>query len=249
MKKALLASLVLIMFFITGIVQAINLDDFNGPNLDKMWTYRDQAKKGTVKFKDGMLMLDLLAGADMYVQGTDGGVCFLMDPPDLDNFSIETMVNVCVNGTQPPACQAGPLFFNVDEWAYSLWGPFNAGQDTRLEDCNGGGAYRWRDQTQIGVNIDKVAIDKDVYLMITKTGDQLEFFAKGDADGKWISGGVDKLLAPRYKFGKYKVGLFAKSWGGSVNSTLAYDYFTIPEIAKAVDRLGKLTTTWSSLKK
>ena len=171
-----------------------------------------------------------------------------MDPPNLDNFSIETMVNVCVKGSQPPACQVGPIFFNETDWAYSLWGPYNAGQDIRLEDCIGA-SYRWRDQAQIAVDINKVAIDKDVYLMITKTGTKLEFFAKGSEDEKWVSGGVDGLLGPFYKPGSYKVGLFAKSWGGSVDSTFEIDYFDIPEIPKSVEPACKLTATWAAIKR
>jgi hypothetical protein len=247
MKKMFITLLVLAAFCITGVAQAVNLDDFNGPNLNKMWTYRDPAKKGTVKFEKGMLVLDLLAGADMYIRGTDGGVCFLMDPPALDNYSVEMLVNVAVNGTQPPATQVGPIFFNEDEWAYSIWGPY-AATDIRLEDCVGG-SYRWRADIGIGIDLAKVAIDQDVYVKVTKTGTKLEFFAKNDENDNWVSGGVDAKLGPNYIQGKYKVGFCAKSWGGSVNSTFNIDYFTIPEIAKAVDRLGKLTTTWSSLKK
>jgi hypothetical protein len=247
MKKILLASLVLTAFLLTGIAQAVNLDDFNGPNLDKMWTYRDPANKGKYSFSKGMMVLELKAGADMYIKGTDGGVCFLMEPPALDNFSVEMLVNVAVNGTQPPACQVGPIFFNEDSWAYSVWGPY-ANTDIRLEDCVGG-TYRWRADTGIGIDLAKVAIDKDVYVKITKTGSKLEFFAKGAENDNWVSGGVDAKLGPNYVQGKYKVGICAKSWGGSVDSVFNIDYFNIPEIAKAVDRVGKLATTWSSIKR
>jgi len=246
MKKFLLASLILTAFFLTGIAQAVNLDDFNGPNLDKMWTYRDPANKGKYSFSKGMMVLELKAGADMYIKGTDGGVCFLMEPPALDNFSVEMLVNVAVNGTQPAACHVGPIFFNEDSWAYTVWGPY-ANTDIRMEDCVGG-SYRWRADTQIGVDVAKVAIDKDVYVKITKTGSKLEFFTKGDENDNWVSGGVDAKLGPNYIQGKYKVGICAKSWGGSVDSVFNIDYFTIPEIAKAVDRVGKLATTWSSIK-
>jgi len=248
MKRVLLALLVSATFFITSIVYALNLDDFNGPNLDKMWTYRDPAKKGSYKFANGKMVLSLKAGADMYIKGTDGGVCFLMTPPNLDNFSVDMLVNVAVDGVQAPACQLGPIFFNEDEWAYTIWGPYNAGQDIRLEDCIGG-AYRWRDQTKIGVDSAAVKIDKDVYLRITKTGNKLEFFAKGAEDEKWVSGGVDELLGSHYKAGNYKVGICAKSWGGSIDTVFEIDYFDIPEIPKAVDSAGKLATTWSSIKK
>jgi len=248
MKKALLASLVMTTFFITGIAYAVqHTDDFNGPNLDKMWTYRDPANKGKYSFSKGMLVLELKAGADMYIKGTDGGVCFLMDPPNLDNFSIEMLVNVATNGTQAPACQLGPIFFNEDEWAYSIWGPY-ANTDIRLEDCVGG-SYRWRADTLIGIDPAKVAIDKDVYVKITKTGTKLEFFAKGAENDNWVSGGVDAKLGPNYTKGNYKIGIVAKSWGGSIDTVFEIDYFDIPEVPKAVDSVGKLATTWSSLKK
>lgn len=247
MKKFLLASLVLTAFLLTGIAQAVNLDDFNGPNLDKMWTYRDPANKGKYSFSKGVMVLELKAGADMYIRGTDGGVCFLMDAPDLDNYSVEMLVNVAINGTQPPATQVGPIFFNEANWAYTIWGPY-ANTDIRLEDCVGA-TYRWRADTLIGVDLAKVAIDKDVYVKVTKTGSKLEFFAKGAENDNWVSGGVDAKLGPNYTKGNYKVGICAKSWGGSVDSTFQIDYFNIPEIAKAVDSVGKLATTWSSIKK
>ncbi len=246
MKKMISLFSLITMFIFVFNCLAVNLDDFNGPNLNKRWTYRDPAKKGQYTFKDGKLVIDLKAGADMYVRGTDGGICFLMDPPNLDNFSVEMMVNVCVNGNQPPACQVGPIFFNEAEWAYSIWGPYNGGQDIRLEDCIGAD-YRWRDQAKVAVDVNKVAIDKDVYLMVTKTGNQLEFFAKGSPDEKWVSGGIDQKLPPKYTKGSYKVGIVAKSWGGSIDSTFEIDYFTIPEIAP-VNSAGKLATTWSAIK-
>jgi len=162
---------------------------------------------------------------------------------------VEMKVNVAVDGSQPPACQVGPVFFNEAEWAYSAWGPYNAGQDIRLEDCIGGN-YRWRDQAGIAVDVGDVAIDQDVWLKVVKKGEELEFFTKGDANANWVSGGVDTRLGPYYTPGNYKVGIIAKSWSGSVNSTFEIDYFDIPELsATAVAPAGKLATTWSAIKK
>jgi hypothetical protein len=247
-KKLFIASLILMLFCISEITYAVvHTDDFNKATLDKMWTNRDPKKNGKYRFEKGFMVLDLNAGADLYIQGTDGGVMFLMDPPNLTDFSIEALVNVCVNGTQPPACQVGPIFFNESKWAYTLWGPYSSGTDIRLEDCVGG-TYRWRAEAQIAVDVNKVAIDQDVYVKITKKGDSLEFFAKGKEDEAWVSGGVDTKLGPNYKPGTYKIGLFAKSWGGSVNSTFQIDYFDIPEIPKAVSSNGKITATWAGIK-
>ena len=238
----------MMIFGIIGLAHGANLDEFDGPKLDGMWTYRDPAKKGTVSFDKGFLVLDLLAGADLFRQGVDAGVMFLMDPPNLTDFSIETMVNVAVKGSQPPACQLGLLFFNEEKWAYTLWGPYNSGQDIRLEDCIGAD-YRWRNEAQIAIDPNKVAIDQDVYIKIVKKGESLEFLAKGKKDEDWLSGGVDKKLAPNYKPGTYKIGLFAKSWGGSINSTFHIDYFDIPEVPKAVSSSGKMIATWAGIKK
>jgi len=246
MKRTILVFSLLAMFCLPYIAYTANLDDFNGNTLNKMWTYRDPKGNGKYVIKDGKMTFDLKAGADMYVQGTDGGACFLMDPPNLDNFSIEMMVNPSVNGPMPAACQPGLIFINEAKWAYSIWGPY-ANTDTRLEDCVGG-SYRWRADTKIGIDTNIVAIDKDVYLKITKTGSKLEFFAKGSVGDKWTSGGIDEKLGPNYTKGDYKVGIAFKSWGGSVNSTFEVDYFDIPEIPKAVDSHGKLATTWSSIK-
>ncbi len=248
MKKILITTIILITFCLSGVVYAANLDEFNGKTLDKMWTYRDPAKKGTYRLEGGKLILDLKAGADMYIRGTDAGVCFLMDPPKgLNDFSIVTMVNSAVNGTQPPACQPGLIFFNEANWAYSIWGPY-ANTDIRLEDCEGA-SYRWRDQTQIGINKADVDIDKDVWIMIKKTGQELEFFAKGAEKDNWKSGGIDKKLMPNYTAGNYKIGLVAKSWGGSVDSTFEFDFFDIPEVPKAVSSQGKITSTWAGIKR
>ena len=241
-----LASLVLIMF--VGSVFAANLDDFNGP-LAKMWTLRDPVKKSTVNFTGGKLVLDLKASADMYIKGVDAGVMLLANPPDVSNFSIELLTNPAVKGTQPPACQVGIVFFNEKSWVYSAWGPYNAGQDIRLEDCNNA-TYRWRNETKIGIDVAKVAIDKDVYLKVTKTGNKLEVFAKGAAGDQWISGGTDETLGSNYTKGNYQIGIIAKSWGGSVDSTFEFDYFNVPELATtAVASSGKLVTTWADLKK
>jgi len=248
MRRLSFAMLATMLFSIAGVVCA-NLDDFDGPDLSNVWTLRDPASKASVSFAGGQLVLDLNAGADMYIQGVDGGVMFLTDPPDMDDFSVEMKVNVAVDGSQPPACQVGPVFFNEAEWVYSAWGPYNAGQDIRLEDCIGGN-YRWRDQAGIAVDVGDVAIDQDVWLKVVKKGEELEFFTKGDANANWVSGGVDTRLGPYYTPGNYKVGIIAKSWSGSVNSTFEIDYFDIPELsATAVAPAGKLATTWSAIKK
>lgn len=250
MKKLCWFLALSMLITICGSAFAANLDDFNGATLAKMWTLRDPAKKGTVSFAGGMLVLALKASADMYVKGTDGGVMFLTDPPKMDNFSIELLTNPVVKGTQPLACHVGIVFFNETAWAYSAWGPFNDGSpDIRLEDCVGA-SYRWRVNTLIGVDVAKVAIDKDVYLKVTKTGNKLEFFAKGAAGDQWVSGGVDAKLGPNYTQGNYKIGIIAKSWSRSVDSTFNFDYFNVPELATtAVASSGKLVTTWADIKR
>ncbi len=247
MRSLLCAILAAMLLGIVGVVYA-NLDDFNGPALSGIWTYRDPAGKGEVSFAGGNMILDLQMGADMYIQGVDGGVMFLTDPPDMENFTVEMKLNVAVDGAQPPACQVGPVFFNEAEWAYSAWGPY-ANTDIRLEDC-AGSSYRWRAEAGIAVDVTDVAIDQDVWLKIVRTGDELEFFTKGAADEDWVSGGVDTLLSPNYTPGNYQVGIIAKSWGGSVDSTFEIDYFDIPELSTtAIAPAGKLATTWSAIKK
>jgi hypothetical protein len=116
-----------------------------------------------------------------------------------------------------------------------------------LEDCVGAN-YRWRDGTQVGVDQNVVPIDEDMWLQIVKTGTSLEFFAKGDENEDWVSGGVDETLGVHYTAGDYEVGIIFKSWGGSIDGTFEIDYFNIPEIA-AVDAAGKLATTWAEVKK
>jgi len=248
MRKVFFAVLALTLVSTFGIAQA-NLDDFNGPNLDSMWTVRDPGGKSAISFAGGEMVLDLAAGADMYIRGTDAGVMFLMDPPDVADFSMEMKLNVATNdGIQSPACQVGIVLFNEVEWGYTAWGPYNAGVDIRLEDCLDA-SYRWRAETGIGVDPGDVAIDDDVWLMVIKTGDDLEFLTKGNAGDPWISGGVDSKLGPNYTPGNYQVGIIAKSWGGSVNSVFEIDFFDIPEISTtAVAPAGKLITTWSSIK-
>jgi hypothetical protein len=224
-----------------------NLDDFNGPNLSGIWTLRDPAGHATVSFSGGEMVLDLTAGADMYIQGTDGGVMFLTDPPAMENFSLEMKLNVAVDGSQPPACHVGIVLFNEAAWAYSAWGPY-ADEDIRVEDCIGG-SYRWRADIGIGVDLGDVDIDQDVWLRVVKTGNSLEFFTKGAANENWVSGGTDTLLGPNFTSGDYQVGIIAKSWSGSVDSTFEIDYFDIPELSTtAVDAAGKLATTWSGIK-
>ena len=249
MKRIGLFIVFSLMFGIVVSAYTANLDDFNGTTLGKMWTVRDPAKKSTITLSGGMLVLDLKAGADMYIKGVDGGVMLLTNPPDLNNFSVELMINPVVKvATQAPACHAGIVFFNETAWAYSAWGPY-ANTDIRLEDCVGA-SYRWRADTKVGIDTTKVAIDKDVYLKVTKTGDTLEFFAKGSAGDQWVSGGTDSKLGPNYVKGKYQIGIIAKSWGGSVDTTFGFDYFNVPELAAtSVASQGKLTTTWATLKR
>ena len=144
----------------------------------------------------------------MYIQGTDGGVCLLTDPPDMEDFTIEMKVNVFVNGFMPPATHIGPLFFNEGSWVYSAWGPY-AATDTRLEDCIGGN-YRWRADTQIGIDQNVILLDKDIWGKVEKTGNSLEFFAKTNEGDPWVSGGVEATLGENYTPGDYKVGIFFK---------------------------------------
>jgi hypothetical protein len=212
-----------------------------------MWTYRDPLGNGDYKFSGGKMVLDLKANSDMYIQGTDGGVLFLIDPPDQDNFTVEMALDVTVGGVQPPATHVGIVFFNEAKWAYSVWGPY-AATDIRLEDCIGG-AYRWRADAQIGIDLADVDIDEDVYLRVVKTGDSLEFFAKGETGDNWKSGGADTKLGPNYTKGDYQIGVVAKSWGGSVDSAFELDYFNVPELVLSVEPAGKLATTWGDIKR
>ena len=247
MKRLFCVALIATLFVTVELAHA-SLDDFDGPQLSGIWTLRDPASKSTVSFAGGNMVLDLAAGADMYISGVDGGVMFLTDPPDMSDFSIDLKLNVAVDGFQPPACHVGIVFFNEAEWAYTAWGPY-ANTDVRLEDCVGAN-YRWRDQTLIGVDLGDVAIDQDVWLKVVKAGNDLEFFTKGNAGDVWVSGGVDSTLGPHYTPGNYQVGIVAKSWGGSVDSTFEIDCFDIPELSSTpVAPAGKLATTWSEVKK
>lgn len=248
MRDLIFLTLLMAMLLgIAGLACAVNLEDFEGTDLDSMWTVRDPGNKGEYRVEDGKLILDLAAGADMYKRGVDAGVMFLMDAPALDDYTIEMKVNVVSqSGVQDPACQIGPALFNEDAWAYTVWGPYG-NTDIRVEDCIDQD-YRWRDQTLIGVDKGDVDIDTDVWIKIVKTGTTLEFFAKADEDSKWISGGVDEKLGPQFVAGNYQVGILTKSWGGSINTVFEIEYFNIPEIA-AVDAVGKLPTTWATIKK
>ena len=162
--------------------------------------------------------------------------------------TVKALSAVATNGgSQSPACQVGIVLFNEAEWVYSAWGTYS-GTDIRLEDCFDQD-YRWRDQTAIGVDVGDVAIDDDVWLMIIKTGDDLEFLTKGNAGDAWVSAGVDSKLGSHYAPGDYQVGIIAKSWGGSVDSLFEIDFFDIPELSTtAVAPAGKLITTWASIK-
>jgi hypothetical protein len=244
MKRLIIFALSLML--LGSVSYAANLDDFDGPDLNKIWTHRDPANTSDFKFSGGKMILDLKAGADMFRLGVDRGIMFLTDPPDQDNFTVEMLLNVAVKGTQPPACQVGIVFFNEKKWAYSIWGPY-AAQDIRVEDCIGAD-YRWRAEAQIGIDQVDVKIDQDVYLQVVKTGNTLEFFAKGAAGENWKSGGKDQKLGPNYTKGDYQIGIVAKSWGGSVDSTFELDYFNVPELTLSVEPAGKLATTWGDIK-
>jgi hypothetical protein len=247
MKRLFFVALMAALFVAVELAHA-SLDDFDGPQLSGIWTLRDPASKSAVSFAGGNMVLDLAAGADMYISGVDGGVMFLTDPPDIPDFSVDLKLNVAVDGFQPPACHIGIGFFNEAKWAYTAWGPYSD-TDIRLEDCVGAD-YRWRDQTLIGVDLGDVAIDQDVWLKVVKTGNDLEFFTKGNAGDSWVSGGVDSKLGPNYTSGDYQVGIIAKSWAGSVDSTFEIDFFDIPELSSTpVAPAGKLATTWSEVKK
>lgn len=247
MKKVCFVLTLLMALTVIDYVYAY-LDDFSGTALNKMWTLRDPAKKAAYKIEGGKMILDIKASADMFRKGVDAGVMLLTQPPNMANFTVDLMVNPSVKGTQPPACHVGIVFFNEADWAYSAWGPYNAGADIRLEDCINAD-YRWRNETKIGIDKDKVAVDKDVYLRVKKTGNKLEFLAKGAANEQWVSAGADEKLGTNYASGKYKIGIIAKSWGGSVDSTFEFDFFDVPELsATAVSNSGKLIHTWAGIK-
>ena len=180
--------------------------------------------------------------------------------PYQDNhpFIVEMKANAAVNdGPQPKATHLGIVFFNQAEWAYSIWGPYSGndrgartmGRDIRLEDCIGQD-YRWRvhaNPTHIG--IDSVNTNQDIYIKVVKSGEEMEFFARGSANEDWVSGGVDTKLAPHCTQGSYQIGILAKSWFLSVATTFEIDYFDIREInAKSLDITGDLTTTWGQVK-
>ena len=78
MKRILIISTLVAMFCMTSIAYAANVDDFDGKELDKMWTLRDPRNNCEYTLEGGKLITDLKAGADMYIAGTDGGACFLM---------------------------------------------------------------------------------------------------------------------------------------------------------------------------
>ena len=248
MRSVFFAVLMATLLGVAGMSYA-NLDDFDGPVLSGIWTLRDPGNKSNVSFAGGNMVLDLAASADMYKRGVDAGVMFLMDPPDRTDFTVEMKLNVATNGgNQPPSCQVGIGFFNEVEWAYRAWGPYS-GTDIRVEDCVDQD-YRWRDQTGIGIDVGDVAIDQDVWLKVVRNGDELEFFAKGNENDSWLSGGMDAKLGPYFTPGDYQVCIIAKSWGGSIDSVFEIDYFDIPEMSTAaVDPARKLATTWSAIKK
>jgi len=247
MRRSFFLVLAVMIFGIAGSVYA-NLDDFDGPDLSDIWTYRDPAGKAEVSFEGGMMVLDLTEGADMYIRGTDAGVMLLTDPPAGNNFSVEMMLNAAVDDAQPPACQVGIVFFNEADWAYSAWGPYSD-TDIRLEDC-ADAAYRWRDDIGVAVDLGDVDIDQDLWLKVVRSGDDLEFFTKGSAGDDWVSGGVESTLTSHYTNGDYQVGIIAKSWGGSVDGVFEIDYFDIPEISTtAVAPADKMATTWAGIKK
>lgn len=167
------------------------LDDFNEAQLKDMWTYRDPANMGQYSLENGKLVIDLKPNSIMGPRGTDCGVMFLIDPPPLDNFTVEMKVNVAVEGTQPAGNELGLIFFNEDEWAFSYWRVYMTG--VWLLDCIGQDErdydYPPGKGTNIGVNIEDAAHDQDIYIKVVKTASALEFFAKDDASEDWISGG------------------------------------------------------------
>jgi len=220
-------------------------DGFHGTELSPIWTLRNPAGEATFKVGAGKLTVNLPAGSDLYRRGVDRGVLFLTDPPPVEDFSMETLVNVTVGASQqPPATHVGLVLFREDTWAYSLWGSYLWGSkvDIRFEDCVDQD-YRWRrfefsgqrDQTQIGID---AGGDGDTYLKVIKTGKKLEFFWKDNPKDDWQSAGVDERLGSHYEVGKYKVGLFLKSWTDSVDSVFEFDYFDLPELRMGVVTIG-----------
>ena len=240
------ATVLLVGAALAGVAQSYT-DPFDGPDLADMWTFRTPDGNDNFAFEKGWFVFDIEASQDLYIKGVDLAPMLLMDPPADDaSFRIETLVDVVLDqGQQQPASHAGLLFFNEAEWVYSLWGPY-ANTDVRLEDVIGG-AYRWRNDTGVGVN---TPIDSDLWLRIVKTGETLEFFWKTNEKDDWESAGTDSTRGAYYKKGAYKIGLFLKNWGGSVPTRTAFDYFHSPEIAGlSVDPLGKAATMWGALKR
>lgn len=230
-----------------GSALAAYTDPFDGNKLEPRWTHRSPDGDDKFTVEKGWFTWSIQAGQDLFKQGVDKAPFLLTDPPANDtNFSIETKMNILMDDlkAQPPASHAGLIFFREDKWAYTLWGPY-ANTDIRVEDCIGAD-YRWRAEAQIGVN---KAADGDVWLKITKTGGEFEFFYKDNEGDKWESGGKDTKIAKEMEKGTYKVGLFLKNWGGSVAMKTAFDYFDSPELGGlSVDPKSKVATSWADLK-
>jgi|GEM_PF-1697902 hypothetical protein len=197
-------------------------DDFGGPSLRPVWTFRSPDGNDRYELKGGWIVFDIDANQDIYITGVDRAPLLLTNPPTPDDvFTIETVVDVLVDSaSQPPASHAGLILFREDRWAYTLWGPYN-NVDIRVEDCVGS-SYRWREQTQIGIN---APIDKDVYLKIIKDRDKLEFYYKDKKEDQWQLIGTDTRIGPYLEKGTYKVGIFLKNWGGSIPMKARFDYF------------------------
>ncbi len=227
----------IVSFLLIEFAISAHMDNFEGTKLKDMWNYRDPANMGQYRLENGNLVIDLKPNAVMGAQGTDCGVMFLVSPPPLDSFTVEMKVNVAVEGEQPAGNELGIVFFNESKWAFSYWRVYMTG--AWLLDCVGANErdydYPPGGGTNIGVEIDDAAHDQDIYIKVVKTGTVLEFFAKGNIAEEWISGGVDTKLGPYYKFGDYKIGILARSWGGhwfgSECHTLEVDYFDVLEIS------------------
>ncbi len=200
----------------------ITYDDFSGTALGPGWIIEDPGAVDAVSLTgDGWLSVDINAGQDIWINNRGGGVYLLTEPVDKESYALETFVDVGAGGSVAPASMGGLVLVDSDDPAqfpFELTWGYAHGDELLLQ--------------HPGTTHARIPLEgQAVFLRLERDGAAGTWTAlyKIAEDDPWTQGHVvqDGDL-PGGGSVELQVGLFIKTWGGSTDTTIAFDYYGFP---------------------